>query len=271
VTTYAIGDIQGCYSTLSRLLKRIDFDPECDRIWLVGDLVNRGKSSLEVLRWAKGLGSRLVTVLGNHDLHLLARAEGARARKPRDTLEEVLNAPDREELLDWLCRRPLLYREDPFILVHAGLLPSWSLDQAEDLAREVEEALGSSRKRDLLEIVYKKEGPPPWDDRLKGLERLRVIAQATTTLRTATVEGRPCPDFSGSPELAPPGCIPWFDIPSRANRSATVIFGHWAALGLQIQPGVMALDTGCVWGGQLTAVRLEDGAVFQEPSEERKQ
>ncbi len=270
MSTYAIGDIQGCFSTLCRLLERIGFDPGRDRIWLVGDLVNRGKSSLEVLRWAKGLGSRLVAVLGNHDLNLLARSEGIRPRKSLDTLAEVLNAPDREELLEWLTHRPLLFREGPYVLVHAGLLPSWSVDRAEELAREAEELLRSENRTALLEIFYKKDGTLAWNDRLEGLDRLRVIIQALTTLRTCTMEGAPCPDYSGPPELAPAGCLPWFEIPSRANRSATIVFGHWANLGLRVQQGIIALDTGCVYGGHLTAVRLEDGTIFQEPSGEWK-
>jgi bis(5'-nucleosyl)-tetraphosphatase (symmetrical) len=268
VSTYAIGDIQGCFTTLLRLLERIGFDPECDRLWLVGDLVNRGKSSLDVLRWAKGLGSRLVAVLGNHDLNLLARSEGLRPRKSLDTLEEVLSAPDREELLEWLAHRPLIFREGSYVLVHAGLLPSWSVDQAEELTREVEALLRSDKRRALLEVVYKKDGTLAWSDRLKGLDRMRVVIQALTTLRTCTTEGVPCSDYSGPPELAPSGCLPWFEIPSRASRSATIVFGHWANLGLRVQPGIIALDTGCVYGGYLTAVRLEDGAIFQEPSVE---
>lgn len=268
MSTYAIGDIQGCFTTLLRLLERIGFDPESDRIWLVGDLVNRGKSSLEVLRWAKGQGSRLVAVLGNHDLNLLARSEGLRPRKSADTLEEVLSAPDREELLEWLAYRPLLFREGPYVLVHAGLLPGWSVDRAEELAREAEALLRSDKRRALLEVVYRKDGTLAWDDRLKGLDRMRVIVQALTTLRTCTTEGAPCADFSGPPELAPPGCFPWFEIPSRTNRSATIVFGHWANLGLRVQPGIIALDSGCVYGGHLTAVRLEDGTIFQELSRE---
>jgi bis(5'-nucleosyl)-tetraphosphatase (symmetrical) len=270
VATYAIGDIQGCFETLTRLLRRISFDINRDRIWLVGDMVNRGPASLEVLRWAKGLGHRVTVVLGNHDFHLLALAEGVRVPKSRDTLEGILNAPDRDELLEWLARRPLLHREGSFVLVHAGLLPSWSIGEAEARAREVESGLRSAKRGQLLECIYREEGPAEWDEALEGMDRLRVIANALATLRTCTVRGQPCEDFSGPPELAPPGCLPWFEVPGRSSRDHTIIFGHWAALGLRLQPGIVALDSGCVWGGHLTAVRLDDGSVFQERSAERK-
>jgi bis(5'-nucleosyl)-tetraphosphatase (symmetrical) len=265
MATYVIGDIQGCFTTLSRLLHRIEFDPGQDRIWLVGDLVNRGPRSLEVLRWARDLGDRLIAVLGNHDLHLLARAEGVRAPKSRDTLDEVLGAPDREALLDWLMSRPLLYRRDPFVLVHAGLLPAWSVHQAERLAAEVQSALDGGMRKDLLRRLFDKKEPLSWDGNLTGLTRFKVIANALTRMRTCTPDGRMCLDFAGPPKLAPAGCVPWYEVTSRASRSATVICGHWAALGLRIQPDVIALDTGCVWGGHLTAFRLDDREVFQEP------
>jgi len=268
MATYAIGDIQGCYTTLIRLLEQISFDERRDRIWLVGDLVNRGEGSLQVLRWAKALGSRLITVLGNHDLHLLALAEGLRVRKSRDTLDEILAAPDRDDLLEWLGSRPMIYREDPFLLVHAGLLPQWSPDEARELAGEVEDALRSPRRRRLLEVLYGGDGLASWNEQQTGDDRWKSVASVLTRLRTITNDGRPCPKYSGPPELAPPQCLPWFDIPWRSSRSATIICGHWAALGLRIQPGLIALDTGCVWGGHLTAIRLEDETVFQVPSAE---
>ena len=263
---YAIGDIQGCFTTLTRLLRKIEFDSQHDRLWLVGDLVNRGSGSLEVLRWAKGLGDRVTVVLGNHDFHLLAVAEGIRAAKARDTLEGVLGAPDREELLDWLRSRPLVHSEDSTLLVHAGLLPGWSVGDAESLAREVEQALRSGQKRELLEAIYTDDSPLLWDERLTGVARLRVVAGIMATLRTCTADGVPCENFNGPPGLAPSGCLPWFEVPGRASQSATVVFGHWATLGFRLQRGVIALDTGCVWGGYLTAIRLEDHAVYQEPA-----
>jgi bis(5'-nucleosyl)-tetraphosphatase (symmetrical) len=222
------------------------------------------------LRWAKELEDRVTVVLGNHDFHLLARAEGVRVPKSSDTLDGVLNAPDRDELLDWFANRPLLHREDSYVLVHAGLHPRWSIDEAEALAREVEDVLRSPKRRKLLERIYRGDGSTEWSGQLVGMHRLRVIANAMATLRTCTADGRPCEEFSGPPELAPPGCLPWFELPHRSSRDATVIFGHWAALGFRKQPGILGLDTGCVWGGHLTAVRLDDGAFFQERSVERR-
>jgi bis(5'-nucleosyl)-tetraphosphatase (symmetrical) len=266
MATYAIGDIQGCYKTVTRLLETIRFDAERDRLWLVGDLVNRGPDSLSVLRWAKGLGDRLTAVLGNHDFHLLALAEGFRVAKPRDTVGPILEAPDRDELLDWVSRLPMLHREGEFVMVHAGLLPAWSLRQAEGLAEEVEESLRSSGRRELLRCLYEDDSPLVWTEELTGNRRLRVITNAMATLRLCTEDGQPGNDFSGPPELAPPGHIPWFDVPNRKSRDATIVFGHWAALGHRMGPGIIALDSGCVWGGPLTAVRLEDRKVFQVPS-----
>ncbi len=269
MATYAIGDIQGCFNTLTSLLERFRFDPNADRIWLVGDLVNRGPRSLEVLRWAAGLGDRLTTVLGNHDLHLLAMAAGVREPKPRDTLCAVLEAPDREDLIGWLSHRPLVHREGPFVMVHAGLLPSWNASEARLLAREVEGELASKRQRRLLQSLYhRSQGSQEslvWDDTLTGISRLRVITDALTRLRTCTREGRMCLDFTGPPDAAPNGCMPWHEVPGRSSLSHTIVCGHWAALGLHLREGLLALDSGCVWGGSLTGVRLEDREVFQEP------
>ena len=266
MATYAIGDVQGCFLSLTRLLDRCRFDSRADRVWLVGDLVNRGPRSLEVLRWAAHLGDRVTMVLGNHDLHLLAVAAGAREQKARDTLRAVLEASDREELLAWLRRRPLLHHEGRFLMVHAGLLPSWGADEALPLAREVENELrGSEHTRFLRDLYRASEEPDLWNDTLTGIPRLRVITTALTRLRTCTRQGRMCLDFSGPPDEAPEGCIPWFDVPSRKASASTVVCGHWAALGLRMREDLLALDSGCVWGGFLTAVRLEDRAVFQEP------
>jgi bis(5'-nucleosyl)-tetraphosphatase (symmetrical) len=266
MATYAIGDVQGCFLTLTRLLERFRFDSRADRIWLVGDLVNRGPRSLDVLRWAISLGDRVTAVLGNHDLHLLAVAVGARMQRPRDTLSAVLEAPDREDLLGWLSRRPLVHREGPFVLVHAGLLPSWSAHQARSLALEVENELAGQGQGRFLQALYSGGGDSVlWDDTLTGISRLRVITGALTRLRTCTREGRICLDFTGPPDAAPSGCIPWFDVPGRKTAASTVVCGHWAALGLHLRNGLFALDSGCVWGGVLTGVRLEDREVFQEP------
>ncbi len=228
--------------------------------------MNRGANSLKVLRWAKELDDSVTAVLGNHDFHLLALAEGIRVPKSRDTLDEVLGAPDREELLDWLRHRPLVHRDSSTLLVHAGLLPSWSVGEAESLAHEVEQALRLGRQRELLEAIYEDDSPLVWSQHLTGVARLRVVAGVMSTLRTCTAQGVPCENFNGPPSLAPSGCVPWFEVPGRASQSATIVFGHWATLGFRMQTGVVALDTGCVWGGYLTAVRLEDRTVYQEPA-----
>jgi bis(5'-nucleosyl)-tetraphosphatase (symmetrical) len=265
MATYAIGDVHGCWETLRALLARVGFSPRRDRLWLVGDLVNRGPRSLEVLRWAAELGDGLVVVLGNHDLYLLARAAGIAERKRRDTLDAVLAAPDREALLAWLRGRPLLHREGDRVLVHAGLFPDWSVEAAERLARETEERLrGESGDRLLRSAVAKR--PDRWREGLSAGARARVALAGMARLRALSADGRMCHDFSGPLAALPAGCLPWFAAPGRRSAGALVIFGHWAALGLRLAPGVAALDTGCVWGQSLTALRLDDGAVFQEPN-----
>lgn len=266
MATYAIGDVHGCFETLQRLLRRIAFDSGQDRLWLVGDLVNRGPRSLEVLRWAVEQGERIVVVLGNHDLHLLARAAGVAEAKKRDTLDPVLAAPDRDDLLAWLRTRPLAHRMGETLLVHAGLFPDWSPAQAEALARETEERLRGGASAKLLATVNEKRAER-WKNGLTGLERARVALAGFAKLRTIDPQGRTCSGFSGPPEEAPPGCRPWFSIPGRASAGATVVFGHWAALGLRVGSGIAALDTGCAWGRQLTALRLDDWKVFQEPAD----
>lgn len=264
MSTYAIGDIQGCFLTLQKLLERLAFDPGRDRLWLVGDLVNRGPRSLEVLRWAHDLGDRVVAVLGNHDLHLLARAAGVARPRRRDSLEEVLKAPDREALLDWLRQRPLLHREGELSLVHGGLDPSWSLEEAEGLAREAEGALRGPRCREALALIYSGR-PERWESSATGAERLQSILHILTRIRVCHPDGRIDFAFKGEPEAAPQGFLPWYEIPGRKSRGATLVFGHWAALGLRLMPDALALDTGCAWGRELTALRLEDRQVFQEP------
>ena len=266
MATYAIGDIQGCFDTLRALLARCGFDPRADRAWLAGDLVNRGPRSLEVLRWARALGERAVCVLGNHDIHLLARWAGVSGPKPRDTLEPVLTASDAAELISWLRARPLVYREGDFAMVHAGLHPRWDLDAAGALAAEVEAALRGDGWREVLAVDH--GSAATWRPDLRGAERLRSVAEVLTRIRTCGDDGTPCSAFSGPPEQAPPGCHPWYSHPLRGELGATVIFGHWAALGYRRLPGYVALDSGCVWGGALTAVRLDDGAVFQQPAVE---
>ncbi len=262
MATYAVGDIQGCYNELRQLLEQIKFDPAQDRLWLVGDLVNRGPDSLQVLRFVKSLGERAITVLGNHDLHLLAVAEGAAELHHSDTLDEVLNAPERDELLNWLRQQRLLHFENGFVLVHAGLLPQWTVAQAAALAREVEAALRGNDYTEFFSRMYG-NNPHGWSDDLAGAKRLRVITNAFTRLRICDAQGEMEFRFKGEVEKIPAGYMPWFEVPGRMSRDATVIFGHWSALGLKVTPNAIALDTGCLWGGPMTAFRLEDRQLFQ--------
>lgn len=265
MATYAIGDIQGCYRTFRRLLQRIDFDPARDRLWLTGDLVNRGPDSVEVLRWARDHRQSVVAVLGNHDLHLLALARGQGRRRRRDTLRSVLDAPDREELIQWLLDQPLIHVDDPFVMVHAGVLPSWSMDDVLDLGAELREVLEDSRGDQLLAAHEAKE-MPRWSDELEGHERWIAAMQVFANLRFCDGDGQPRFGVKVAPHEAPSHLTPWFDVPHRRPGSSVVICGHWASLGLHVRDDVIALDTGCVWGGFLSAIRLEDRQVFQEPS-----
>jgi bis(5'-nucleosyl)-tetraphosphatase (symmetrical) len=262
VSTYAIGDIQGCDIAFGRLLDAIAFDPVRDRLWLVGDLVNRGPSSLAVLRRVMALGEAAVTALGNHDLHLLAVAEGFRQPHRSDTLHGVLAAPDRGEIIDWLRRRNLMHADGGYALVHAGLLPAWTTMQALGLAREVEAALRAPDFHDFLGQMYGNQ-PDCWSDGLTGLDRLRVVVNAMTRMRVCTLDGKMEFGFKGKPEEAPAGLLPWFAVPGRASLDSTVICGHWSALGLRREERLLALDSGCLWGGTLSAVRLEDRHLYQ--------
>jgi bis(5'-nucleosyl)-tetraphosphatase (symmetrical) len=262
VSIYAIGDVQGCYEQLRRLLERIAFDPARDRLWFVGDLVNRGPHSLEVLRYVRSLGSAAVVVLGNHDLHLLVVAAGVRKPHRGDTLDAILEAPDREELLDWLARRSLMHFEAGYAVVHAGLLPQWTIGRALELAREVEAALQGADRAGLLRDMYGNT-PAHWDDALAGYDRLRLIINAMTRLRLCDAGGTMEFSHKKGIERMPPGYMPWYEVPGRASVGTPVICGHWAALGLMLRPDVLAIDTGCVWGRSLTALRLPDRALFQ--------
>ncbi|HEX3130834.1 MAG TPA: symmetrical bis(5'-nucleosyl)-tetraphosphatase [Thermoanaerobaculia bacterium] len=265
MATYAIGDVHGCFKTLQKLLRKIQYDPRHDRLWFVGDLVNRGPRSLAVLRWAAEQGDRIVAVLGNHDLHLLGRAAHVSAPKRRDSLAEILEAPDRDNLLGWLRRRPLFHREGDHLLVHAGLFPAWTPGLAEGLARETEavlrgpgsEALVASNDRKLDER---------WDGNLPAEERVRVALAGFAKIRAVDANGRMCASFSGTPREAPEGCRPWFEDPERRSRGVTVVFGHWAALGLWMDDGLAGLDSGCAWGRELTALRIDDGKLIQQHS-----
>ncbi len=262
--TYVIGDVQGCSHELKSLLELIGFDPAGDRLWFVGDLVNRGPDSAGVLRFVKALGDSALTVLGNHDLHLLMVADGMERQHRSDTIHDVLCAPDREELIDWLRHRPLFHKEDNTVLVHAGLLPQWSADKASRLAAEVEAALRGPNRIDLMANMYGNK-PHEWSDELSGHARLRVIINAMTRMRYCTHEGSMEFSHKGGLDKAPEGYLPWFDVPDPAWAGSRIVFGHWSALGLMMRENLVALDTGCLWGGALTAVRLEDRRVFQIP------
>lgn len=262
MATYAIGDIQGCYNELEQMLKLVEFDNKKDQLWLVGDLVNRGSGSLAVLRLIKSMGEAAITVLGNHDLHLLAVAAGVAELHHSDTLDEILAAPDRAELLHWLRHQRLLYVQDDYVLLHAGLLPGWSVQQAQRLAQEAEQALRGADYVTFLEKMYGNT-PDQWDDTLTGYKRLRVITNSLTRMRICTAQGVMQFKFKGEVGDVPESYLPWFDIPQRASADSTVVFGHWSALGLIVRPKVIALDTGCLWGGNLTAIRLQDRKLFQ--------
>jgi bis(5'-nucleosyl)-tetraphosphatase (symmetrical) len=263
MATWAIGDVQGCNAPLQSLLANCAFNPETDRLWFVGDLVNRGPDSLGVLRFVMGLGERAVTVLGNHDLHLLAVAAGVRKASRKDTLLDVLEAPDSEDILHWLRHRPLAYRESglPHLMVHAGVPPPWSAEYTLARAGEVETALRGPQWADFLGHMYG-DHPDIWSEALEGFERLRVITNYLTRMRFCTAEGQLDIDNKGGPDSANRGFAPWFSHPGRAAASTPIVFGHWAALeGKADTAHVHALDTGCVWGSRLRAMRLEDGAL----------
>lgn len=270
MSTYAIGDVQGCYDELRALLDRAAFDPLRDQLVLVGDLVNRGPGSLAVLRFVRSLGASARTVLGNHDLHLLTVAEGASKLRHDDTLNAILRAPDRDELLTWLRHQPLMvrlgkYGGDDHVLVHAGLLPSWSVDKALVLASEVHATLTGPSYREFLAHLYGSR-PDRWSDSLGGHDRLRVVVNAMTRMRFCSPLGVMEFQTKGEASVAPPGFMPWFEVPGRASSSHVIVCGHWSALGLHLRPRLLALDTGCVWGGALTALRLEDRTLFQVPA-----
>lgn len=264
MATYVIGDIQGCYRTLLGLLARIHYQPQRDMLWFTGDLVNRGAQSLKVLRWAIDQGDRVITVLGNHELHLLGVAAGLRQKRKDDTLESILGASDRDDLLTWLRHRPLMHRDHDMLLVHAGLLPHWTTEEALALAHAAEQALRGPDWQQCLALYFGNPMPtvPPTPDAL----RVAHAMQALTRLRVVTLAGEMMLNFNGPPSKCPQGTVPWYDAPGRRSLQQTIAFGHWAALGLLLRPNLIACDTGCVWGNALTAVRLEDRAVFQEPA-----
>jgi bis(5'-nucleosyl)-tetraphosphatase (symmetrical) len=270
VPTYVIGDVQGCLHAFLELIAAIDYDPRRDRLWFTGDLVNRGEDSIGMLRWCMAHDEGIVAILGNHDLHLLAVAEGFVPPHKKDTLTEILEAPDRDEVLEWLRRRPMLHREGDWLMVHAGLMPAWTPQQAQSLARELEDVLRGKGYRDFLRGMYGNE-PRHWSEALSGQDRLRLIANAMTRMRFLHPDGGLEFLHKCAPAEAPPGLIPWFDMPGRLSRDVRVVFGHWSTLGLYVRDDVVALDTGCLWGGRLTALRIEDGRLFQVGCQPRRQ
>lgn len=262
MTTYAIGDLQGCHDQFSALLARIEAIAPDARLIIVGDIVNRGPKSLQTLRRVREIGARIV--LGNHDLNLLAVAAGLRTPHRSDTMDDILAAEDRDELLTWLRHQPLALYEHGHLLVHAGVLPQWNVEQTLALAQEVESALQGDDWIDFLQKMYGNE-PARWHDELQGTNRLRCIVNALTRIRYCTADG--AMDFKskeGSIEAsAADGLMPWFSLPSRQTADTPVVFGHWSTLGLIVLPKLVALDTGCIWGGQLTAVNLETHTIVQ--------
>jgi len=258
MTLYAIGDVQGCADSLESLLSAIAFSPDEDQLWLVGDLVNRGPDSLAVLRTVMALGERATTVLGNHDLHFLATVVGVRPPQPQDTLEAALSAPDRDAIVDWLRHRPMLHHDarSQRALVHAGIPPGWSISDAERNARDVEAMLRSARWAEGIASMYG-DGPSIWNERLDAAQRRRYAINAFTRMRFCHPDGALDFEHTGAPGTQGAGLVPWFDHPRRATRDVHVVFGHWATLGLLQRTDITATDSGCVWGGKLTAVPLD--------------
>lgn len=259
---YAVGDIQGCLDALKCLLDKVNFDNTIDQLWSVGDIINRGPQCLETLRFTYSLGKSFKTVLGNHDLHLLAVAFSEARLKRSDTLQPILDAADAYELLHWLRQQPLMRYENGYALVHAGIHPQWSIQQALDKAAEVETQLRSEHYSEYFTAMYGNY-PDQWTDNLHGMDRLRCITNYFTRMRFCYTDNRLDLHNKSGPESAQPGTMPWFDIPQRKAAKDKIIFGHWASLeGHCHHSNLFALDTGCVWGGQLTMMRLDDERLF---------
>jgi bis(5'-nucleosyl)-tetraphosphatase (symmetrical) len=270
MSTYVIGDVQGCFDELQRLLKKIRFRPDADRLWFTGDLVNRGPKSLETIRYVRGLGDRAVTVLGNHDLHMVSAYLTQRLKK-KDTFQDVLEADDCDELIDWLRHLPLIHVDGPSALVHSGLPPQWTVDEAVDICAQAAKVVASKRGDAFFKDRMYGDEPARWTPGLRGSERLRFVINCCTRMRVCTPEGHVDLRYKGPPGDAPDGLIPWFTVPGRRSAKATVLFGHWSALGRVHWPEhrVYGLDTGCVWGRQLTALRLDDRTLFAVDSDVR--
>ncbi len=265
MATYAVGDVQGCYKPLMGLLKRVKFDQGKDQLWFVGDLINRGPQSLEVLQLARSLGDQAKIVLGNHDLHFLAVATGMRPARAKDTLDAVLQSPERDALVDWLRQQPLFYTDAAlgYSMVHAGIPPGWTLARTQKRAHEVEQMLCSSRYLDFLDAMYGDE-PLRWSKDLRGMERLRVITNYLTRMRFCTADGTLDLLDKSHSESSRLGFLPWYRFPNPSLENHKLVFGHWAALDGKMEvENIFALDTGCAWGGRLTLMRLEDGRFFR--------
>ena len=262
MTTFAIGDVQGCFQSLDKLLELIHEKSADPDLIFLGDIVNRGPHSLATLRKIRAMSSAARVVLGNHDLHLLAVAHGIRKPHRTDTLDDILSAPDRDELLDWLRRQPLAIFENGLLFVHAGVLPQWTAQQTLALSQEVSSVLSGPDWVEFLRQMYGNL-PAKWDDALKGADRLRCIINALTRIRFCTADGTMELDTSKGTESEVPGFMRWFDVPDRKTEDVTVVFGHWSTLGLIVRPDIVSLDTGCLWGGKLSALCLEDREVLQ--------
>lgn len=258
MAVYAIGDIQGCFDELQALLAQIGFDRQKDRLWFTGDLVNRGPKSLETLRFVKGLGERAVTVLGNHDLHLLAVAFGYGKKLAKDTLKPILQAEDGEALIHWLRHRPVLHHDPQlgYLMVHAGLPPQWDLATAKACAHELEQVLRGDDYLDFIANMYGNK-PKRWKESLSGIDRLRFITNAFSRTRYCRADGALDFKAKGAPGDQPDGLIPWFEVPGRKSRDLRIVFGHWSTLGVGEKANTLALDGGCLWGGQLVAARID--------------
>lgn len=267
MSTYAIGDIQGCYKTLRRLLKRCEFDQKKDTLWIAGDLINRGPQSLEVLRYVKNLGDRAICVLGNHEIFLLALHLGVLDREQTPYLDPILKAKDREDLLDWIRHWPIMHQDKKFVLVHAGLFPCWSVLQAQKEALAIQKILQSEEVTGFLAYAYAHQ-ETHWHSQLRGFERHALALHAFVHMRLCVDSATLRFGFTDKPENAPKNLKPWYSIKDRASLSHTILFGHWSALGLRAFANCIALDSGCVWGEALSAYRLEDGAIFVEKSAE---
>ena len=267
MATYLIGDIQGCYDPLQRLLEKVNFDPASDSLWCPGDLVNRGGGSLEVLRLLRGLGDNFIMTLGNHDLYLLSEhhryPDGC---SPNAEIKAILQAPDRLELTGWLQRKPLAHwsGEHQVLMVHAGVIPQWTPEQTLSHAAEIERVLQSEKSKKFFKQM-RKNGPRRWRDGSTGWKRRQLISNILTRIRYCDRNGKILASASGPPGSQPPPYFPWFKHKHRKTRKITIAFGHWAALGLHLKKRLLGLDSGCVWGGRLTAVRLEDRQIFQVP------